>query len=47
MLEGRDWVQRKKLKEITSRIEKISEELERPWQETKPGLFESVAPPAH
>jgi PAS domain S-box-containing protein len=45
MLEGRDWVQRKKLKEITSRIEAISEELERPWKETKSGVFESVAPP--
>jgi PAS domain S-box-containing protein len=45
MLEGRDWVQRKKLKEITSRIEEISEELERPWKETKSGMFESVAPP--
>ena len=47
MLEGRDWVQRKKLKEITSRIEEISEELERPWKETKSGAFESVAPPNH
>ncbi|MBV8094759.1 MAG: PAS domain-containing protein [Acetobacteraceae bacterium] len=45
MLEGRSWVQRKKLKEITSRIEAISEELERPWKETKSGMFESVAPP--
>jgi PAS domain S-box-containing protein len=45
MLEGRDWVQRKKLKEITSRIEAISQELERPWRETKSGDFESVAPP--
>ena len=45
MLEGRDWVQRKKLKEITSRIEAISEELERPWKETKSGVFESVTPP--
>jgi PAS domain S-box-containing protein len=47
MLEGRDWVQRKKLKEITSRIEEISEELERPWKETKSGVFESVVPPNH
>ena len=47
MLEGRDWVQRKKLKEITSRIEAISEELERPWKETKSGVFESVTPPDH
>jgi PAS domain S-box-containing protein len=47
MLEGRDWVQRKKLKEITARIEEISEELERPWAETKSGVFESVAPPDH
>lgn len=45
MLEGRDWVQRKKLKEITSRIEAISEELERPWTKTKSGVFESVPPP--
>jgi PAS domain S-box-containing protein len=45
MLEGRDWVQRKKLKEITNRIEAISEELERPWKETKSGVFESVTPP--
>jgi PAS domain S-box-containing protein len=43
-LEGRDWVQRKKLKEITSRIEAIGEELERPWKETKSGVFESVVP---
>jgi PAS domain S-box-containing protein len=47
MLEGRDWVQRKKLKEITSRIKEMSEELERPWKETKSGVFESVAPPSH
>jgi PAS domain S-box-containing protein len=47
MLEGRDWVQRKKLKEITSRIEAISEELERPWKETTSGVFESVVPPNH
>ena len=47
MLEGRNWVQRKRLKEITTRIEAISEELERPWKETKSGVFESVAPPAH
>jgi PAS domain S-box-containing protein len=47
MLEGRDWVQRRKLKEITSRIEAISQELERPWKETKSGEFESVAPPNH
>jgi PAS domain S-box-containing protein len=44
MLEGRSWVQRKKLKEITDRIEKISEELERPWTLSKSGVFESVAP---
>jgi hypothetical protein len=47
VLEGRDWVQRKKLKEITNRIEEISEELERSWKETKSGVFESVAPPNH
>ena len=47
MLEGRSWVQRKKLKEIAARIEAISEELERPWTLSKSGIFESVAPPAH
>jgi len=47
MLEGRSWVQRKKLKEITSRIEEISEELERPWTLSKSGAFESVAPSTH
>jgi PAS domain S-box-containing protein len=44
MLEGRDWVQRSKLKEITNRIETISEELERPWRESDTGDYESVAP---
>ena len=44
MLSGRDWVQRSKLKEITSRIETISEELERPWKESDAGDYESVAP---
>jgi hypothetical protein len=47
MLQGRSWVQRKKLKEITARIEAISEELERPWTLSKSGVFENVAPPAH
>jgi PAS domain S-box-containing protein len=47
MLQGRSWVQRKKLKEITGRIEAISEELERPWTLSKSGVFESVAPPTH
>ena len=47
MLEGRDWVQRKKLKEITNRIAAISEELEKPWKETKSGVFESAAPSNH
>jgi PAS domain S-box-containing protein len=45
MLEGRSWVQRKKLKEITSRIEEISRELERPWMLSKSGVFESAPPP--
>lgn len=45
MLEGRSWIQRKKLKEITNRIEQISQELERPWTLSKSGVFESVAPP--
>jgi PAS domain S-box-containing protein len=44
MLDGRDWVQRSKLKEITSRIEMISEELERPWMESDTGDYESVPP---
>ena len=44
MLNGRDWVQRSKLKEITSRIETISEELERPWSESDTRDYESVAP---
>src|SRR5215469_2774115 len=47
MLQGRSWVQRKKLKEITARIEAISEELERPWTLSKSGVFESMARPAH
>jgi PAS domain S-box-containing protein len=47
MLQGRSWVQRKKLKEITARIETISEELERPWTLSKSGVFESVTPSAH
>jgi PAS domain S-box-containing protein len=46
MLQGRSWVQRKKLKEITARIEAISEELERPWTLSKSGVFDSVVPPA-
>ncbi len=45
LLEGRAWVQRKKLKEITKRINEISYELERPWEESKSGVYESVAPP--
>ena len=45
LLDGRDWVQRSKLKEITSRIETISEELERPWAESDTGVYESVASP--
>ena len=47
MLQGRSWVQRKKLKEITARIETISEELERPWTLSKSGVLESVPPAAH
>ena len=47
MLHGRSWVQRKKLKEISARIEAISEELELPWTLSKSGVFESVAPPNH
>jgi len=38
-------VQRSKLKEITGRIEQISEELERPWEESDTGFYESVVPP--
>jgi PAS domain S-box-containing protein len=44
LLDGRDWVQRSKLKEITNRIELISEELERPWKEGDTGDYESVSP---
>ena len=47
MLEGRAWVQRRKLKEITSRIEAVAEDLERPWAESKSGACESVAPPSN
>ena len=44
MLDGRDWVQRSKLREITNRIQTISEELERPWKESDTGDYESVSP---
>ena len=44
MLDGRDWVQRSKLREITNRIETISEELEKPWKESDTGDYESVSP---
>jgi PAS domain S-box-containing protein len=47
MLEGRSWVQRKKLKEITGRIKEISQELERPWDQSESGAYESVVPPDH
>jgi PAS domain S-box-containing protein len=47
MLEGRSWVQRKKLKEITGRIKEISQELERPWEQSDSGAYESVVPPDH
>jgi len=46
-LEGRSWVQRKKLKEITARIEAISEELERSWRESKSRTNESPAAVSH
>jgi PAS domain S-box-containing protein len=45
MVAGRDWIQRRKLKEITDQVEDISRELERPWRASKAGVFESVAPP--
>jgi PAS domain S-box-containing protein len=45
MVAGRDWIQRRKLKEITDQVENISRELERPWRASKAGVFESVAPP--
>ena len=45
LLEGKTWIQRKKLKELTTRINEISQELERPWEESKTGVYESVAPP--
>jgi len=47
MLQGRSWVQRAKLKEITSRLDEISHELERVWLESEAGLYESVVPPNH
>ena len=47
MLQGRSWVQRAKLKEITSRLDEISHELERAWLESEAGLFESVVPSHH
>ena len=34
-----------KLKEITTHLEEISQELERPWAESKSGVYEGVAPP--
>jgi hypothetical protein len=46
-LEGRSWVQRKKLKEITARIEAISEELDRRWQDSKHSANESVGLISH
>ena len=46
-LRGRSWVQRKKLKEITARIEAISEELEQSWQESKPSPDKSLGAVSH
>ncbi len=46
-LEGRSWVQRKKLKEFAARIKAISEELERSWQESKPSANESPGAISH
>ena len=46
-LEGRSWVQRKKLKEITARIEAMSEELERSWQESRPNANKSLGAVSH
>src|SRR5262249_56360129 len=40
LLEGRDWVQRKKLKEITKRLTEISHELQTPSQDSKFGVYE-------
>jgi hypothetical protein len=48
-LEGRSWVQRKKLREITARIEAIAEELDRPCDggENRQRANEGVAPANH
>lgn len=46
-LEGRSWVQRKKLKEITARIEAIGEELERSWQDSKSSANKSLGAISH
>ena len=46
-LQGRSWVQRKKLKEITARIEAISKELERSLPEGKPSANESLGVTSH
>ena len=45
-LQGRSWVQRKKLKEITARMA-ISEELERSWQDSKPSANENLGAISH
>jgi hypothetical protein len=46
-LQGRSWVQRKKLKEITARIEAIGEELERSWQDSKSSANKSLGAISH
>jgi hypothetical protein len=46
-LEGRSWVQRKKLKEITAHIEAISEELERSSEEPQSKVYDRGAPSGH
>jgi hypothetical protein len=45
-LGGRSWVQRKKLKEITARIEAISEELGGPGERASPAATTAEAPSA-
>jgi len=46
-LEGRSWIQRSKLKEITAQIEAISEELERSSEETESKVYVRGAPSGH
>jgi hypothetical protein len=46
-LQGRSWVQRRKLKEITAQIEAISDKLEQSSEETEPKVHDRGAPSGH